>query len=130
MNLLCTILKITCTAGTLTGSATAWDGDTIYINHQPVRLYGIDAEELDEPHGIAARDHLRSLIGDRIVTCSWSGWSYQRRIGVCYVANEYNLNLRMVEDGYALDCAHYSGGLYRSAEPPGARKRLLQKGYC
>lgn len=130
MNWLCSLLSITCTAGTISGAAYVHDGDTIYINHDPIRLYGIDAEELDEPHGIQARDHLRQLIGDRVVTCSWSGYSYQRKVGSCSVGDAYSLNLRMVEDGYALDCAHYSGGLYRSAEPAGARKRLIQKGYC
>jgi endonuclease YncB( thermonuclease family) len=55
MTWLCTLLKIGCTVGTLSGSAYVHDGDTIYIDRQPIRLAGIDAEELDEPHGIAAR---------------------------------------------------------------------------
>ena len=129
MGFLCLWLKIGCVAGTLTGQAYVHDGDTIYIDRQPVRLQGIDAEELDEPHGIAARDHLRSLIGNRVVTCPWDGYSYQRVVGVCRV-NEISLNGQMVKDGFALDCAHYSNGRYRILEPAGARSRLIQKGYC
>ena len=137
MNLPCLLFGIWCSAGTLTGAAYVHDGDTLYIDHKPVRLAGIDAEELDEPHGIEARDHLRQLVSGYTVRCEWEGWSYQRHVGVCHVvtANErwqvtYNLNARMVGDGYALDCAHYSKGLYRSLEPAGARSRLIQKGYC
>lgn len=125
MNLLCTLLSITCTAGTISGAAYVHDGDTIYVSNQSIRLAGIDAEELDEPHGIAARDHLRVLVAGRTITCTWQGWSYNRRVGTCG-----DLNARMVADGYALDCAYYSHGLYRQLEPPGARSRLIQKPYC
>lgn len=129
MSLLCQWLGIACTAGTLSGAAYVHDGDTIYIADQPVRLAGIDAEELDEPHGIAAREHLKTLIAGRIVTCDWDGYSYKRKVGLCSVAFT-DINLRMVSDGFALDCAHYSGGKYRSLEPAGTRLRLIQKGYC
>jgi micrococcal nuclease len=129
MNLLCTLLGIACTSGTITGSATAYDGDTIYINHEPVRLAGIDAEELDEPHGIAAREHLKTLIGAFLATCHWDGYSYKRKVGICFNGWQ-ELNAAMVRDGFALDCAHYSNGRYRSLEPAGIRLRLTQKGYC
>lgn len=125
MNLLCTLFALTCTSGTITGPATVYDGDTIYVANQPVRLSGIDAEELDEPNGYAAKAHLILLIHGRQVTCNWDGWSYQRKVGVCG-----DLNARMVQDGYALDCAYYSGGRYRQLEPAGIRLRLKQKPYC
>jgi micrococcal nuclease len=131
VNLPCLLLNLWCTAGTLTGQAYVHDGDTIYIDRQPVRLAGIDAEELDEPHGVEAREHLRQLIGGQLVTCDWEGWSYKRRVGVCHTQFVgITLNQRMVEDGFALDCYNYSHGLYRSFEPAGARSRLIQKGYC
>lgn len=131
MNLPCLILGLWCSQGTITGHAYVYDGDTIYVANQPVRLAGIDAEELDEPHGLEAREHLRQLIGSQTVTCEWEGWSYKRKVGVCHTQFVgVTLNQRMVQDGYALDCAHYSNGLYRSLEPAGARSRLIQKGYC
>lgn len=129
MSWLCAWLGVGCLAGTLVGHATAFDGDTIYLDHQPVRLFGVDAEELDEPHGAAARDHMREIIGNRRVTCEWDGWSYKRRVGICY-AGSTNLNQQIIADGFALDCAHYSGGKYRQLEPPAARIRLIQKPYC
>jgi micrococcal nuclease len=129
---LCTWLKIGCTAGILSGPATVWDGDTIYVANEPVRLAGIDAEELDEPHGVEARGHLRSLIGASVVTCHWDGYSWKRKVAICYAqdSNRGTLNGSMVLDGFALDCAHYSGGKYRSFEPAGIRLRLIQKPYC
>ena len=130
MGLLCSWLGIWCVAGTISGHASAFDGDTIYVANQAVRLYGVDAEELNEPNGYAAKAHLIILIHGREVTCSWSGWSYNRKVGLCHVGNDYSLNQRMIQDGFALDCAHYSHGLYRSFEPAGARQRLIQKPYC
>jgi micrococcal nuclease len=135
VNLPCLILGLWCSQGTITGPAYVQDGDTIYINHEPVRLAGIDAEELDEPHGVEAREHLRQLIGGEVVTCFWEGYSYKRKVGHCYAGgflqlSRHDLNATMVQDGYALDCYNYSHGLYRSLEPAGARSRLIQKGYC
>ena len=128
MNLLCTILGITCTAGTIAGSAYVLDGDTISIHEAHVRLAGIDAEELSEPNGYAAKEHLQSLTNGQSVTCHWDGWSYNRRVGICFTTT--NLNEQMIRDGFALDCYHYSNGRYRQLEPPSVRSRLIQKGYC
>jgi endonuclease YncB( thermonuclease family) len=46
VNLLCTLLGLTCLNGTLTGNAFVYDGDTIYVNHEPVRLAGIDITQI------------------------------------------------------------------------------------
>ena len=125
MNLPCLLFKIFCTAS-IGGAAYVIDGDTISIDYQHIRLAGIDAEEMDEPHGVAARDHLIALVAGRRVTCQLNGErSHDRLVGTCG-----DLNERMVKDGYALDCARYSGGRYRQLEPIGARLRLMQKGYC
>ena len=69
-------------------------------------------------------------IGDRMVVCNWDGFSYDRKVGICFVDNAESLNGQMVKDGFALDCAHYSKGVYRKLEPVGIRSRLIQKGYC
>ena len=139
VNLLCTLLTLTCASGTISGPARVIDGDTIEIT-QParlavaqrrrVRLFGIDAEELDEPNGYAAKAKLILLINGQAVTCSWSGYSYQRVVGVCSTESVGSLNAAMVAAGAALDCAHYSKGLYATLEPTGARAKLKQKGYC
>lgn len=130
MSWLCTLFAAYCSSGTLTGPARVIDGDTLAIGSQHVRLWGVDAEELDEPNGYAAKAHLIILVAGREVTCSYNGRSYNRVVGVCHVGADYTLNTRMVEDGFALDCVRYSRGLYATLEPSGARDRLKQKGYC
>ncbi|HLL29005.1 MAG TPA: thermonuclease family protein [Xanthobacteraceae bacterium] len=117
-------------SGTLSGYARVHDGDTIRVQGQSVRLQGVDAEELDEPNGPAARDALIEIIGNDRVTCKWSGWSYNRVVGTCVTSHGIEINAEIIRRGFALDCAHYSGGKYHQIEPDGARRRLIQKPYC
>ena len=127
MSLLCTWFAIGCTS--ISGAAAIIDGDTLVINQTHVRLAGIDAEELSEPNGYAAKRQLERLTEGFTVTCTLGAWSYNRRVGVC-TTGESSLNAAMVASGAALDCARYSGGIYRHLEPAGARDRLRQKRYC
>lgn len=116
------------------GVATVQDGDTIYVNHQAIRLWGVDAEEIGEPHGVRAKLALRALIGGQRVRCELVGTSYQRSVGRCYISSaggeNVEINQSIVSSGYALDCRRYSGGVYRPFEPLGSRTRLRQKPYC
>lgn len=137
---LCTFLGIWCAV--LSGPAVAIDGDTLIVRGTHVRLWGIDAEELHEMHGYDAKNALAELIRGREVDCHDSGQrSYGRVVARCLVPFTLNgdrgpidisrdLGQLMVNQGYALDCARYSGSAYRSAEPLGARVRLKQKPYC
>lgn len=128
-------LKVLCAVTSLgtspiSGPATVQDGDTIYVNHEAIRLWGVDAEELSEPNGFRAKLALKELIGDSIVTCTPSGQrSYSRSVARCYIGSA-ELNQSIIASGWALDCRRYSGGVYRAAEAPGARARLIQKPYC
>jgi endonuclease YncB( thermonuclease family) len=137
MNWLCTLLTIGCTS--VSGAARIIDGDTLVISSVHVRLAGIDAEELFEPNGPLARNQLVRLTEGFTVSCTLGAWSYNRRIGVCRAQGlplgvaepgQLTLNAAMVASGAALDCARYSGGMYRHLEPAGARDRLRQKPYC
>jgi endonuclease YncB( thermonuclease family) len=104
-----------------------YDGDTLTVQRNgiemKVRLCGIDAPEQEQPMGIAARDHLRSLIdkGDgSIVVVPVEKDRYGRmvvelfvkpRIGLGYQAGEeIAVNAQMVADGYAYQYVQYSGG--------------------
>lgn len=128
MNLACTLLGIWC--GALTGPAYILDGDTISIGYHHVRLAGIDAEELDEPHGELAKAHMEQLTRGATVTCKPNGErSYHRLVATCYVG-KMDIGAQMVKDGMALDCFRYSKGAYRRLEPVGIRSKLIQKGYC
>ena len=116
----------------LTGTPTVHDGDTLTIKGQAVRLFGIDAEELDEPNGPRARDALRAIVmGTSHVRCELTGEkTYNRKVGVCYTAAGEDLSEAMVRGGYVLDCARYSDAFYRPFEPAGVRRILKQKPYC
>jgi micrococcal nuclease len=117
------------TSGEISGKATVQDGDTIYVGHTAVRLEGVDAEELNESHGVRAKLALKAIVGDGTVVCRLNGNSYRRSVARCFVG-DVELNRSIVASGWALDCARYSAGRYRDAEPDGARRRLLQKPYC
>lgn len=44
------------------GAVYVHDGDTIYVAREPIRLRGIDAPELDQPGGAAAKWRLVQLL--------------------------------------------------------------------
>lgn len=119
-------------AGTLSGPpARVYDGDTLTINRQSVRLFGIDAPELKELYGIPSRNYLRALTKGTTITCSLTGkTTYRRVVGKCFLPSGLELNRLMVEGGMALDCKAYSRGVYRQFEPSWARTRLVNKEYC
>jgi len=117
-------------SASISGRAYVVDGDTIRIRSQSIRLQGIDAEELSEPHGDGARAALQAAIGSREVLCEPDGTtSYNRIVARCYVGS-LDIGMAVVATGWALDCARYSHGYYREYELPGAREHLIQKGYC
>lgn len=108
-----------------------YDGDTITINRQSIRLFGIDAPELKEQYGFLARDYLRALVKGVQVSCDLTGKAtYQRVVARCYLPSGHEINQLMVEGGMALDCRGYSRGIYRNFEPSWARARLVNKEYC
>ncbi|MDE2098031.1 MAG: thermonuclease family protein [Patescibacteria group bacterium] len=107
------------------------DGDTIKIKGQPIRLAGIDAEELSEPHGIEARKAMTAIIGGGLVTCEDTGErSHNRIVATCRTMIGTDIGQAIVAFGAALDCARYSAGRYRAYEPQGIRAHLRQKPYC
>jgi micrococcal nuclease len=125
MNLFCWLLGCT-----LSGPAVVHDGDTLRVAGHNIRLHGLDAEELNEPHGEMARAVLVEIIAGRKVTCRHHGEkSYRRIVGTCEV-DGIDLGAEMVKRGAAVDCARYSNGRYRAFEPAGIRMVLIQKPYC
>jgi len=127
--MICAALGI---CATLLGFPTVHDGDTLRLEGVSVRLYGIDAEELHEPHGPAARDALRQIVSKTThVRCELTGdISYERRVAVCYTASGQDIGELMVRGGHALDCSNYSGFRYRQFEPMAIRNTLISKPYC
>ena len=112
------------------GTPQAIDGDTLRFGKQSVRLWGVDAEELNERNGPNARQALQNLVSYKTVRCQTvSIDKYGRHVGRCYVGDLY-VNKEIIARGAALDCRRYSGGAFASVEPVGIRTKLSQKPYC
>ncbi len=110
------------------GIAYVVDGDTIRINGQRIRLFGIDAPELDRPYGQKAKWHLVRLTkGHKIRAVAMGDESYDRVVAKCFLPDGSDLSEEMVRAGQALDFPVFSGGCYRHLEPAGIRKQLFEK---
>ena len=94
--------------GRLQGIASVVDGDTIRVGGKTVRLADMDAPEIGQPMGPAARSHLASLCEGRQVRVLVQGTGYYGRlIGTVHVG-PVNANREMVKAGYAYVNRRYS----------------------
>ncbi|MFN4098707.1 MAG: thermonuclease family protein [Pararhodobacter sp.] len=99
------------------GSARVIDGDTLEVAGTRVRLFGIDAPEMNQPCNGAdgewacgpwARDELVRLIGQRRVTCRGVEYDrYDRLVAVCD-AGRGDLGAALVRGGAAEAYRRYS----------------------
>ncbi|MDO4435936.1 MAG: thermonuclease family protein [Cardiobacteriaceae bacterium] len=100
---------------------TVFDGDTIGAicsgQYLKIRLHGIDAPEMKQnPYGEHAQSALDSLLPQHFKLHSSGADFYQRTLGTLY-HNENNLNLWLVEQGFAVAYADKSTPkIYRQAE--------------
>lgn len=109
----------------MNGKAYVVDGDTIVIRKTQIRLFGIDAPELNHPYGKKAKSELISLCNGSIIRAEiLEEDAYGRTVARCYLPDGRDLSAEMVKIGMAIDWAKFSGGLYRNLEIPEARKRL------
>jgi len=111
-------------AETIIGHASVIDGDTIDIQGQRIRLYGIDAVESGQ-HCVrggavwyCGRDSAFALadrIGRAVIDCRGREFDrYGRLVAVCFKGGE-DLNRWMVEQGWAVAYRRY-GMDYAAAE--------------
>lgn len=110
----------------LSGKAFVYDGDTIRISGQSIRLWGIDAAELTQsckgaPCGQMAKYKLVTIIGGRDVTCEPRGKSYQRVVALCR-ADGRDIGKEMIRAGMAFESIQYSGGAYTADEDDAREK--------
>lgn len=109
----------------LIGRVYVVDGDTLTIQNTQVRLFGIDAPELDHPYGKNAKGALLSLCKGHDVRAEIIDQdTHGRTVARCYLADGRDLSAEMVKLGLAIDWAKFSNGQYRSLELPGVRKKL------
>ena len=107
------------------GPARIVDGDTLIIKKVNVRLYGVDAPELNHPYGQKAKWALVGLCkGHHVRVKIIEQDTHGRAVGMCYLPDGRDLSEEMVKIGLALDWPKYSEGDYRMFEPPGVRKKL------
>ena len=110
----------------ISGHAQIVDGDTIKINSQKIRLFGIDAPELkqtckktyltiiffsftkDYACGKISTEKLKKKINNKVINCKILDIDrYKRLIGECYKRN-INLNSWLVSNGHAVAYRKYS----------------------
>ena len=94
------------------------DGDTIILNSEKIRFYGIDTPEIKQSctdnygHtyfcGVKAKLELEKIIGSKKVSCiKKTKDRYKRSISICYV-DENDISSLMVKRGWALAYKKYS----------------------
>lgn len=109
----------------LRGAAYIIDGDSIVIQKTQVRLFGIDAPELNHPYGQKAKWALVALCkGQQIEAEILTIDTHGRTVALCRLQNGQDLSAEMVKLGLAIDWPKFSGGRYRSLEVPEVRKKL------
>lgn len=101
----------------LEGRARVVDGDTLELAGQKVRLFGIDAPELDQvcdrggvawACGAAARDMLAGIVGRARLSCTVQDVDrYGRAVAVC-LRQDRDVAAEMVRQGGAMAYRRYS----------------------
>lgn len=119
----------------VSGPAYIVDGDTIKVRKQQIRLFGIDAPELDHPYGKKAKWALHKLCKGQTIRAEITDEDdYGRAVARCYLPDGTDLSAEMVKLGLALDWERFSEGAYKDLETGEARKKLFlasarQKGH-
>lgn len=107
------------------GRAYITDGDSLIIKKVEVRLFGVDAPEMDHPYGVRAKWALFEMCkGHAIRAHVHHIDAYGRTVAKCYLPDGRDLSAEMVKKGLALDWPKFSEGVYRSLETPDARRKL------
>ncbi|MEZ5685225.1 MAG: thermonuclease family protein [Paracoccaceae bacterium] len=110
----------------LSGPAWVTDGDTITINKTQIRLFGIDAPELNHPYGVRAKRALMRFCKGQTIRAEVTDEDHHgRTVARCFLPDGRDLSAEMVKLGLALDWPKFSGGKYRGLEVPEARRKLF-----
>lgn len=104
------------------------DGDTFitYNTSQLVRLWGVDAPELDQPWGHAAKSALIALTHNRHVVIEQKGLSYNRVVGKVR-RGKIDVGLELIKMGLAWWTPHFAPDQQEYAEAE-AEARKAKRG--
>lgn len=95
------------------------------MNKTNIRLFGIDAPELEHPYGKNAKWALVNLCKGQQITVNISeADNFGRTVASCYLPDGRDLSAEMVRSGNAVDWPKFSGGIYKHLEVEGIRKKL------
>lgn len=99
------------------GNSRAYDGDGVYVHNIKIRLWGIDAPELDTEYGEAAYAALSNYVDGEQLRCkpppgqkSFPS-SWDRKVALCTLKGN-DVARFLVENGYAVDFPFFSNGYY------------------
>ena len=107
------------------GPARIVDGDTIVIKKTQIRLFGIDAPELDHPYGQKAKWALVGLCKGQAVRAEILEKDvHGRTVAKCFLPDGRDLSSEMVKQGLAIDWPKFSGGKYSHLEVADARRKM------
>ena len=104
--------------GSLVWALRVIDGDSVLVvdaegGKSEVRLYGIDAPELFQPHGPESADALGRMLGHESFWLEDFGPDrYDRVVGLLFHRGQHrrnSVNLRMVREGHAYAYTQYGG---------------------
>ena len=99
---------------------------TLKIKNTQIRLFGIDAPELNHPYGKKAKWALHQLCKGQEINAEITDVDeYGRTVARCYLPDGRDLSEEMVAKGLALDWSKFSDGVYRHLETADARKKLF-----
>lgn len=117
--------RATPTEKTITGPAYVIDGDSLVIRKTQVRIFGVDAPELNHPFGKKAKWAMVALCKGKQIRAEVTEIdAHGRTVARCYLPDGRDLSAEMVKQGLAIDWPKFSGGKYRSMEPADARKKM------
>lgn len=109
----------------LKGRAYVVDGDTIVIEKTQIRLFGVDAPEMNHPYGKKAKWALvNTCKGQQVIAEISDTDAHGRTVARCFLPDGRDLSAEMVKVGLAIDWPKFSGGVYKSFEVPDARKKM------
>lgn len=95
----------------------AIDGDTFKWENERVRLWGIDAPEINTSEGRVSATELRYLIEDHELVCDKKGVDgYGRTVAQCWNEAGEDIACIMVGMGLANDWSYFSHGYYKECE--------------